>query len=126
MKANVFAQHPAGFRIHVELDDSRISPEMGSPEVIQTLLKNLGILTHWFAEAGYTGEYAAQAQTNGSAPTSGATEASSSNPACEQCGGATEFKQGKAKNGKAWAGYFCLKTKGAPKDQQHPVHWLDD
>jgi len=121
----VFAQHPAGFRIHVELDDSRISPEMGSPEVIQTLLKNLGILTHWFAEGGYTGEYAAQAPNGSSAAPSEGT-AQVVGPPCGQCGGPTEFKTGKSKTGGIWKAWACLKTKDAPKNAKHPFMWIDD
>lgn len=132
MKANVFAQHPAGFRIHVELDDSRIPPEeageiITSAEVARRLLTNLGILTKWLADQHYTGEYVGTAPQNGSAPSTSPTAASTANPKCEVCGGPTEYKEGVSKkNNRPWKGYFCINTKNAPRNGQHPTIWIDE
>lgn len=46
------------------------------------------------------------------------------NPVCPDCGSATEFKNGKGKNGKPWAGYFCLKTANADRNQRHTPVWV--
>ena len=128
MKINTFAQHPAGFRVHFEIDDSRVAVEeagevMGTGPTLNKLLAAHAILTKWMVEHGYDGEYVA----NGPVAASGASPAPvNDNPRCQDCGSPTEFKQGKAKNGKAWAGWFCLKTKDAPKEQKHQPKWMDD
>lgn len=45
-------------------------------------------------------------------------------PVCPDCHGPTEFKNGKAQNGKPWAGYFCLRTKDEPKNRRHTPVWV--
>ena len=130
MKANIFAQHPAGFRLHFEIDDSRIPVEeqgevLGTNGAVNRLVAGLGILTKWMVEHGYTGEYVAQAQTNGPAAPSEGT-AQLVGPPCGQCNGPTEFKTGKRKDGGMWKAWACLKTKDAPKNAKHPFMWIDD
>ena len=46
------------------------------------------------------------------------------NPACPDCGASTEYKTGTAKNGKPWAGYFCLATKNADRNHKHGIVWV--
>ena len=71
-------------------------------------------------EAGFVTSSTAQRNQASTA----AGEKADDNPWCQDCGGPTERKQGTAKNGKAWAGYFCLKTKDQPKERQHAPQWL--
>lgn len=47
-----------------------------------------------------------------------------STPVCPDCHGPTEFKNGSAKNGKPWAGYFCIRTKDAPRNSRHTPVWV--
>ena len=71
-------------------------------------------------EAGFVTSSTAQRNQASTA----AVEKADDNPRCQDCGGLTERKQGTAKNGKAWAGYFCIKTKDQPKERQHAPNWI--
>ena len=94
-------------------------------EQLNDLVQREGQLSNWLQSHNYTPDSfgttgtakppVRQAEPVGADPDS---------PACDDCGGPMEYKTGKAKNGKAWSGYFCIATKDAPQNRKHAVHWV--
>ena len=115
-KTNVFATHPVGYRIHFEITHET------TPEELNGMLVNLAKLTGWMADKEYAPEYQATPSTTATQREPEGT----GGPACPDCNGPMELKSGKAKNGKPWQGWFCLRTKDAPKAQRHTPLWIDD
>src|SRR3990167_7170679 len=102
-EANVFARHPEGFKVHFKV--------ICKPGVV---VGNLNRMIQALIEGGY------EPDTYGNSPggSQEAQQAVSSGVKCPDCGGPTERKTG-TKNGRDWAGNFCINTKDKPREQRH-------
>ena len=106
---NVFTLDPNGFKTHWKIVAGT------SADALNKMMKNQGILSNWLKDKSYTPD---DMQRGGSS-----APAAPAGPVCGECGGPMEFKSGKGKGGKPWQGYFCIKTKDAPREQQHAPAW---
>lgn len=106
----IYLQTPDGFDGLLKVTEVESRASLRFLKQLSAGLKDAGFIT------------SSTAQRNQASTT--AVEKANDNPRCEDCGGLTERKQGTAKNGKAWAGYFCIATKDQPKERQHAPHWI--
>jgi hypothetical protein len=103
-EANIFALHPLGFKVHFKV--------YSRPA---TVVRNLDLLVEALLKDGYKPEGVVT-----TTPPSGA--APDEYPTCPDCNGPTEYKEGSGAKGK-WSGYFCLRTKDAPRAEKHAAVW---
>lgn len=108
---NVFTLDPNGFKTHWKI----VSGTSG--EDLNQMMKNQGVLSKWLKEHEYKPD---EMNRGGGGPSVAPVPAG---PVCGDCGGPMEHKTGKGKNGKTWAGYFCIRTKDEPREKQHAPVW---
>lgn len=121
-ECNVFATSPDGYKVHFKL------LEADSAKVVTRLKGLINVLkAEGFQPDGGPSSARSQSPTRAPAsrPNPNPPQApTNDNPACPDCGGETELKQGKAKNGRVWTGYFCIQTRDADQAHKHTPTWV--
>ena len=112
-RANFMVVNKDGFDTHIELDAALTAEEC------QRFLKNIGVTLGWLRDEGFT----PRDRMPGNAPAE-TGEAVATNERCP-CGALMSLREGTAKDGGRWQGWFCPKSKGRG-DANHPVKWVDD
>ena len=104
-RANFFVTHgPTGIRAHFELDSDL------TPEDANRFMTNAKVLLGWLADQGFG--------PDGQAPTAEAGLLKPVHP-CPECGQAMTHRNGVAKSGKEWGGWFC-------PTRSHKTVWDED
>ena len=110
-EVTLYVATPEGFDTQIKVIGLQTKGLTGSLKGLSRLLLDAGFVTSSVAQRNQVAVKA--------------IEDNPDYPKCPDCGGPTERKEGKAKNGKPWAGYFCLRTAGLPKGQGHTPTWID-
>ena len=113
-EVNLFFTTPQGFGGHLKMYAAT-----ANDAVLRTVTISQWLAKHDFTPSAYPrgGSSAGAAPAASTQPTGG-WQSPGKGPACESCGGPTEYKSGTSKKtNKPYSGWFCT------RDDKHPPIW---